>query len=99
VHGILVSSLFSTLFGRSIPGAVYVSQSVRFRRPVHVGAQVLARMQITNIEQRRKGVLLTCATTCSLIEDKEEGEGEGKLTVAVEGEAQVLLMMPTSASE
>ena len=94
VHGILVSSLFSTLFGRSIPGAVYVSQSVRFKRPVHVGARVVARMQIVGMEPRRKGVLLVCATTCSLI-DKDD---EAVLTLAVEGSAEVLLMPPTTAS-
>ena len=33
----LVSSLFSTLFGRTVHGSVYVSQTFNFKRPVHVG--------------------------------------------------------------
>lgn len=37
VHGILLSSLFSTLLGRTIPGSIYVSQTLSFKRPVRVG--------------------------------------------------------------
>lgn len=81
VHGILVSSLFSTLFGRAIHGSIYVSQSLQFKRPVFVGASVRAKMEIVSVEHRAKGSLLTCTTTCSLL--------DGKL--AVVGEAKVLL--------
>lgn len=81
VHGIFVSSLFSTLFGRSISGSVYVSQNLSFKRPVHVGAPVTARMEIVNIEDRRLGRLMTCSTTIHL----QDG------TLAVAGEAKVLL--------
>ena len=35
--GMLVASLFSTLFGRTVHGSVYVSQTLNFKRPVHVG--------------------------------------------------------------
>jgi 3-hydroxybutyryl-CoA dehydratase len=85
VHGILLSSLFSTLFGRTVAGAVYVSQNLNFKRPVPVGAEVTARMEIVKMETKRKGILLTCATTCR-IGKEEDG------TVAIEGEARVLLM-------
>jgi acyl dehydratase len=84
VHGILVSSLFSTLFGRSIHGAIYVSQSLQFKRPVLVGVSILARTEIINREEKKKGILITCATTVRLVssENKE---------LAVEGEAKVLV--------
>lgn len=81
VHGILVSSLFSTLFGASLHGAVYVSQSLNFKRPVHVGACVKARMQILQKEQKRSGHLLTCSTTVELADG----------TAAIQGEAKCLL--------
>jgi acyl dehydratase len=81
VHGIFVSSLFSTLFGRSIVGSIYVSQNLSFKRPVHVGVPVVARMEIVNIEKRRKGALMTCTTTVAL----QDGE------MAVVGEAKVLV--------
>jgi acyl dehydratase len=81
VHGILVSSLFSTLLGRSIHGAVYVSQELNFKRPVYVGRPVTAKMEIINSEEKKKGSLLTCSTVCLL----DDG------SVAVEGQAKVLL--------
>ena len=88
VHGILVSSLFSTLFGRAINGSVYVSQSLSFKKPVHVGSTVVARMKILAMEERRSGTLLTCSTTCHLISG---GGANNGLVLAVEGEAKVLL--------
>jgi len=81
VHGIFVSSLISTLFGRSIHGAIYVSQNLSFRRPVHVGVPVTARVEVMTIEDKKKGLLVTCKTTCSL----ENGD------VAIDGDAKVLL--------
>ena len=81
VHGILVSSLFSTLFGASMHGAVYVSQTLSFKRPVHVGTQVKARMQILQKEQKRSGHLLTCSTSVELTDG----------TAAIQGEAKCLL--------
>jgi len=81
VHGILVSSLFSTLFGRAIHGSIYVNQSLHFKRPVFVGAHIRAKMEIASVEYRLKGSLLTCSTTCCLLDG----------TLAVVGEAKVLV--------
>jgi 3-hydroxybutyryl-CoA dehydratase len=82
VHGIFVSSLFSTLFGRSINGAIYVSQSMNFKRPVHVGVPVIAKMSILSIDEKKKGLLLTCSTQIFIA---KEG------TLAVDGKAEVLV--------
>ena len=82
VHGILVGSLFSTLMGRSINGSIYVSQSLQFKAPVHVGAEVIAKLVVSFVEQKRLGVLLSCTTTCTLV-------ASGK--TAIVGEAKVLV--------
>ena len=81
VHGIFVSSLFSTLFGRSIPGSIYISQKLNFKKPVHVGKEVIASIEITTSELHKKGKIITCSTTCKYLDG----------TTAVDGEAKVLL--------
>jgi 3-hydroxybutyryl-CoA dehydratase len=82
VHGIFTSSLFSTIFGRALPGAIYVDQQLAFKRPVHVGIQVIARVEVLEVQERNKGHLVTCATVCKL-------QSDGR--VAVDGKATVLL--------
>lgn len=81
VHGILVSSLFSTLFGASLHGAIYVNQNMQFRAPVMVGSQVTARIHILQKDQKSSGHLLTCSTEVFL----EDG------TAAIVGDARCLL--------
>lgn len=83
VHGILVSSLFSTLFGRSINGAVYVSQNLQFLKPVFVGANIIARIEVLNVEKKRKGNLITCSTFCTLEDGSKAVNGEAKVLVPV----------------
>ena len=90
VHGILVSSAFSTVFGASIEGAVYVSQTLKFVAPVKVGSVVRGEVEVMERKQRRRGVLLTCKTQCKVIGTDKEGEQEEDVLV-VDGEAQVLL--------
>jgi 3-hydroxybutyryl-CoA dehydratase len=63
-----------------------VSQSLQFKKPVHVGKEVTARMKILSIDERKIGSFITCSTTCEI---------DGNI-VAVEGEAKVLL--PKSSS-
>lgn len=89
VHGILVSSLFSTLFGRSVHGSVYVSQTLNFKRPVLVGAKVLARMDIKKASLKSKGLFLNCTTTAFVYPSIDSPESER--LIAIEGEACVLV--------
>ncbi|CAN0313136.1 unnamed protein product, partial [Ascophyllum nodosum] len=83
VHGLLVAGLFSTAFGRAISGALYVSQSLRFERPVLVGQRVDARVEVEQARatSTRQEVLVRCSTVASLSDG----------SVAVSGEAKVLL--------
>ena len=86
VHGILVSSLFSTLFGASLHGSIYVSQSLNFKRPVHVGSEVQARMEVLKKERKRSGYMLTCSTQVLL----KNG------SIAVSGEAVYVMRIDMS---
>ena len=61
VHGMLTASLLSALLAREIPGAIYLSQTLNFLRPVKLGDNVSAHAAITEIDADRRR--LTLATT------------------------------------
>lgn len=65
-HGMLGGAFISAVLGTKLPGpgAVYVSQSLRFRRPVQVGDEVVARVTVTGLDERRAQV--TLATVCEV---------------------------------
>ena len=51
-HGMLTASYISAVLGTQLsgPGSIYVSQSLRFRRPVKIGDVVTATATITDID-------------------------------------------------
>ena len=71
VHGILLSSLFSNIFGTLIPGAIYRHQTLKFHHVVHVNELVVGRVVVTKLRQINRrgqksgggGVLCTCDTS------------------------------------
>ncbi len=77
-HGMLSASLISALLGTELPGpgTVYVSQSLKFKRPVRGGDEVEVKATVTALDPA-KG-LATLSTVCKV---------RGK--VVVEGEAVV----------
>lgn len=79
-HGMLTASLISTVIGTRLPGpgAIYISQSLRFKAPVRIGDTVTARATVTDLlaEKRRA----TIATVCTV-----------KNKVVLEGEAVVMV--------
>lgn len=81
VQGLLSASLFATIFGRTIPGAVYVSQELRWRTPLLVDERVTARIRVVRVRKR----FVDCETVCS-----KESDG----SVVVDGRATVLLPKP-----
>jgi len=61
VHGMLISSLFSTVFCMKLPGegAIYISQDINFKAPVFIDDTITAT--VTVLEKSEKGrVLFKC---------------------------------------
>ncbi len=79
-HGMLTASLVSTVLGTRLPGpgAVYVTQSLKFLAPVRIGDTVIARAVIAELLPERNRVRLQ--TTCAVGERKVL-DGEAVLMV------------------
>lgn len=81
-HGMLTASFISTLVGCCLPGinALYLSQEVKFVRPVKIGDTITAHAEVVEkIEEKRRLVLKTVITN-----QREE--------VVVDGKAVVMIM-------
>jgi 3-hydroxybutyryl-CoA dehydratase len=65
-HGMLSAGYISALLGTRLPGpgCIYLSQSLRFRRPVKIGDLVVARVSIKTLDAGRGHV--TLETVCEV---------------------------------
>lgn len=64
-HGGLVSALFSTVLGTSLPGVgtIYLSQESKFIKPVYLNDTITATVEVIEIiESKNRVVLKTTAT-------------------------------------
>ena len=79
-HGMLSAGYISAVLGTRLPGpgAIYISQTMNFKRPVRIGDEVITRATVAAIDAERARVTLT--TVC---------EVAGK--AVVEGEAVVMV--------
>jgi 3-hydroxybutyryl-CoA dehydratase len=77
-HGLYTASLISAVIGTRLPGpgAIYISQTLRFLAPVRIGDTVEASVEIVELTEKGRRGKLRCQ--CSV--------GE---TVVLEGEAEV----------
>ena len=84
-HGMLGASLISAVFGTKLPGpgAIYVSQSLRFRAPVRAGDTLVAEATVTRIQEEKRRVEFST----------EVRSGD---VVVIEGEA--VLLLPSRAA-
>lgn len=80
-HGMLGAGYLSAILGNDLPGpgAVYLSQSLRFRRPIRIGDVVTARARIVEIDADKARVTLD---TACLVDGKAAIEGEAVVMVA-----------------
>ncbi len=81
-HGILTAALISNVIGMKLPGTgtIYLSQQMRFRKPVKIDDKITARVEV--IEKDDEKERITLRTTCTN-QDK---------SVVLDGEAIVTLM-------
>ena len=79
-HGMLSAGYISAVLGTRLPGpgAIYISQTMNFKRPVRIGDEVITRATVSAIDAERARV--TLSTVC---------EVAGK--AVVEGEAVVMV--------
>jgi len=80
-HGMLSAGYISAVIGTQLPGkgAIYLSRTLRFKRPVKIGDVVTARATITGIDAAKARVTLD--TVC-LVNAKPVIEGEAVIMVA-----------------
>ncbi|MGG5818898.1 MaoC family dehydratase [Falsiroseomonas sp. HW251] len=85
-HGMLAAGLITKVMGTQLPGpgTIYLSQSLRFRKPVKIGDTVTATVEITALNEEKARV--TLRTVCSV---KGEPVLEGEALVAVPSRAAI----------
>ena len=62
VHGILVTSMFSKIFGTIYPGngGIYLSQTAKFLMPVFINEKILAKVTLRNFDySKNRGTFTT----------------------------------------
>ncbi len=83
-HGMLSAAYISAVIGTQLPGpgAIYLSQSMKFRRPVRIGDEVVTTVTITALDTERGHA--TFATVCQ-VNGKSVVEGEALIMVPKKG--------------
>lgn len=79
-HGFLTGSLISAVLGTKLPGpgTIYLEQTLRFTKPVHIGTTIEARVEVVELGDKGRAKL---ATTCT------DDDGD----IVVEGHATVII--------
>lgn len=79
-HGAMVASFFSALFATKLPGpgAIYVSQSTRFKKPVFIDDTVSVEVEVIDIDVIRKRIYF--ATTC-FVKENEVLSGKAEIYI------------------
>lgn len=80
-HGMLTAGFISAVLGMKLPGegSIYMSQSLRFMKPVRIGDTITARIEVIELFPDKRRVRL--ATSCRNQSDE----------IVLDGEALVLM--------
>ncbi len=78
-HGMLCAGFISTVLGTQLPGpgTIYLSQSLRFKKPVYIGDTVTAEVEVIELMEEKNRVRL--ATRCRNQDAEVVAEGESIL--------------------
>ncbi len=79
-HGALSASFISGVLGNELPGpgSIFVALNMRFRRPVFIGSEVIARAEVS--EKMDKGNKVTLKVSC-IVDGKRCITGEAQVVV------------------
>jgi 3-hydroxybutyryl-CoA dehydratase len=79
-HGMLSAAYISAVLGTKLPGpgCIYISQTLNFRAPVHIGDEVTATVRISDLIENRKRANFACA--CA-VGDKIVVEGQAVMMI------------------
>lgn len=79
-HGMLSAAYISAVLGNKLPGpgAIYLSQSLRFRRPVKIGDPVTAKVVVKSLDAAKAHA--TLETLC-IVGGKTVVDGEALIMV------------------
>jgi len=85
-HGMLTASYISAVFGMRLPGpgAIYVAQTLNFRRPVRIDDRITTKVTVAELLPKKRRVRFECVCT----------NADGK--IVLEGEA--MMMVPERAT-
>jgi len=74
-HGMLGSSLFSNLMGNNITGSIYLSQTLKFLKPIYINEEIEAFVEINGYDKEKSILKLnTYVIKCLKKEKAIEGE-------------------------
>ena len=96
-HGMWGGALFSTVLGTELPGpgAIYLGQSLRFRRPIGLGDTVTVTVRVTEKSSEKHRVTLDCEA------QNQKGEtvitGTAEVTAPMEKISGLALCSPRSS--
>ena len=82
-HGILTAGVVSSVIGTKMPGpgCVYIAQTMQFKRPVRIGAELYIRVEILTKDEKKNFVTIST-----------EAKTNGKSVLS--GEATVMVPNP-----
>jgi acyl dehydratase len=83
-HGLWSATMFSRLLGMELPGlgTIWLSQTLRFSRPVYVGDTITATVTVTEKHDEHKHIVLH--TVCVNQNGEKVIDGEAKVIAATQ---------------